>query len=349
MNNSPLREACQSLGLTDTPLVCVDRYCPSGNMYVKCEGENRLGSIKARCAFYMLHDAVKKNSVKEHPINIVESSSGNLAIALHKLSGHFGVTFLCLSDETTPESKQRELRDEGVNVRFVEKDYYPDFRSARIAAASRLGERPDCFWINQYANPANFRAHYETTGPEIWEQTKGTVQWIVISVGSAGTICGIGTFLKQVNPAVTVVGVEPLGSTSFGGRSHPYVAAGAGMLEPSELLCRYGGCIDYFAQVPDALAARECKRFEELEGFNVGLTTGHNLAVASLLCKRTSSPVVVVSADSGKHYEAPIRKLLELTPRKLGKVSLKRYVGSQKAKSQRILILTTRIDLDESR
>ncbi len=328
MGNNLLHEECQRFGLTDSPLIPVNRYCPRGNMFVKCEGENRLRSIKARSAFYMLHDAVQKYTVTGQQICIVESSSGNLAIALHKLSGHFGVSFLCLSDKTTPVSKQRELLEEGVNVQFIPKGDYPDFRSARIAAASRFGEQPDYVWINQYANPANFRAHYETTGPEIWEQTKETVRWIVISVGSAGSICGVGKFLKQVNPDINVVGVEPLGSTSFGGRSLPYVAAGAGMLGASELLRRYGSCIDYFAQVSDYLAALECRRFEELEGFNVGLTTGHNLAVASLLCRRTRSSVVVVSADSGKHYKASIKQLLGLPPRKPDEVSLQPYSGA---------------------
>ena len=328
MNNRPLRKACHNLGLTDTPLVCVDKYCLSGNMFVKCEGENQLGSIKARAAYYMLHGAVIKNTTNDQMINIVESSSGNLAIAIHKLSGYFGVNFLCLSDKTTPVRKQKELHEEGLNVRFIQKGDYPDFRSARIASASRLGKQPGFFWLNQYANPMNVRAHYETTGPEIWEQTKGTVRWIVISVGSAGTICGIGRFLKQVDSSVKIVGVEPLGSTLFGGKSHSYIAAGAGMLGPSEILLRYGNCIDYFSQVSDTIAAWECKQFEKREGFNVGLTTGHSLAVGSLLCSRTRSPVVVVSADNGNCYEDSIRHLLESRQQKADEISLKRYRGA---------------------
>jgi len=102
-----------------TPLVCANRYSPAGNVFLKLEGENLFGNIKVRCAFYMLQDIANQNSGCTHAVNVVESSSGNLAIALHKLSDHFNVNFLCLSDRTTPENKQKELLDEGINHREI--------------------------------------------------------------------------------------------------------------------------------------------------------------------------------------------------------------------------------------
>lgn len=305
-----------------TPLVCANRYSPAGNVFLKLEGENLFGNIKVRCAFYMLQDIANQNSGCTHAVNVVESSSGNLAIALHKLSDHFNVNFLCLSDRTTPENKQKELLDEGINVQFVEKMGYPDFRTARISKAKELHEKFDYIWVNQYENPANAQAHYETTGPEIWEQTQGNIDWVVVSVGSGGTISGISKYLKQKKPSINIVGVEPLGSTSFGGESHPYVSAGAGMLGPSELLKTYLKYIDYYAQVSDILAAMECKKVEKLEGVSVGLTTGHCLAVASQLQTKPNDTVVVVSADSGRHYNTTFTNLIESAPENLSGPSI---------------------------
>lgn len=311
-NKSDIFKEFNSFQFVKTPLVCVNRYVPAGNVFLKLEGENLFGNIKARCAFYMLQDIVNQRSGSSHSINVVESSSGNLAIALHKLSNHFNVHFLCLSDRTTPESKQKELLDEGVNVEFVEKMGHPDFRTARISKAKELHEKSDYIWVNQYENPANAQAHYETTGPEIWEQTQGNIEWVIASVGSGGTISGIAKYLKQKKPTINIVGVEPLGSTSFGGESHPYVSAGAGMLGASKLLKAHLKYIDYYAQVSDILAAMECKKFAEHEGISVGLTTGHCLAVASQLTNRPNETVVVVSADTGIHYKKTINNLVEL-------------------------------------
>lgn len=313
MNSNALSKY-KEFGFVKTPLVCVDRYCDTGNLYIKLEGENLFGNIKGRCAFYMLEDAVSKYYDGGQPINIVESSSGNLALALHRLSGRFNVNFLCLSDRTTPKDKQKDLLGEGVNVHFVPKKKHVDFRSARISMAKELHEKSEYIWINQYNNSANAQAHYQTTGPEIWEQTNGDLDWIVLSVGSGGTISGVAKYLKRQNKKINVIGVEPLGSTSFGGVNSRYVTAGAGMCGPSNLLKDHMDFIDFYVQVPDNIAAFECKKFMEYEGISVGLTTGHCLAVASTLATNLRKKVVVISPDSGEHYKDIIYNLIQKQP-----------------------------------
>ena len=294
---------------TNTPLMCAKSYWPKGNLFVKLDGNNIYGGIKSRTAFYMLKEITGKLPSTTNKLNVVESSSGNLAIALHKLSGLFNVNFLCLADKSIPESKRKELHNTGVNIQLVDKGDYPDLRSARIAKAKEIGDKKGWVWANQYANVGNFQGHFETTGPELWAQTSGAVSWVVCSVGSAGTICGIGNYLKKRNHNINIVGVEPVGSTSFGGKPGPYISAGSGMREPSELLSRFGDCIDYYSKVTDEAAAIQCNNFFKYEKISVGITTGHNLAVATEIASNTDKIVVVISADSGRHYKKEILRL----------------------------------------
>jgi len=293
----------------NTPLMCAKNYWPKGNLFVKLDGNNIYGGIKSRTAFYMLKEITDKLPSTANKLNVVESSSGNLAIALHKLSDLFNVNFLCLADKSIPESKIKELQNAGVNIQLVDKGNYPDLRSARIAKAIKIGQKKGWVWANQYANVGNFRAHFETTGAELWDQTSGALSYVVCSVGSAGTICGIGNYLKEKKHNINIVGVEPVGSTSFGGKPGPYISAGAGMRGPSELLSRFGGCINYYSKVTDESAAIQCINFFKYEKISVGITTGHNLAVATEIASNTDKIVVVVSADSGHHYKEELKKL----------------------------------------
>jgi cysteine synthase len=299
---------------TNTPLICANRYWPKGNLFVKLDGNNMFGGIKARTAFYMLKELTDKKSLHANKLNVVESSSGNLAMALHKLSKLFDVNFLCLADKSIPKSKRIELINTGVNIQLIEKGNFSDLRSARIAKANELGQQKGWVWANQYANIGNFKGHFETTGPELWNQTSGALSWVVCSVGSAGTICGIGNYLKGKNQKINIVGVEPVGSTSFGGNPGPYISAGSGMREPSELLSRFGDCVDYYSKVTDEAAAIQCNNFFKHEKISVGITTGHNLAAANEIASKTDKIVVVISADNGCHYTEELKKLKMKTP-----------------------------------
>lgn len=301
-------------GFIQTPLFKATSYSSNADIYVKLEGQNLFGNIKSRSAFYMLNSVATEYKPVNGRLNVVESSSGNLALALHNLSDLFSINFLCLTDSTTSELKQKKLIEEGVNLKFVEIGNNLDLRTARINMARSLHAKGDFIWLNQYNNNANALAHYETTAPEIFKQANQNVDWIIVSVGSGGTISGIARYLKERDSNIKVVGVEPIGSTSFGGHDGMYITAGAGMRGPSQLLKSNFQYIDFFAQVSDETAARECNRFWEVEGVKVGLTSGHCLAVASKLSKEITGKVIVISPDSGDHYEHIIDRLLQVTP-----------------------------------
>ncbi|MBT3376926.1 MAG: cysteine synthase family protein [Lentisphaerae bacterium] len=318
----PLR-SFRDYGLGNSPLREVPHYCPNGRLFIKLEMVNPHGSIKDRTAFYLLRDIQRRGQLRSD-VTIVESSSGNLGMALGHLARDAGVRFVCLMDHSIPPEKHAELSDAGIEVEIVGRGRYPDCRTARMRRAEELGNHEGWLWTNQYANSANVLAHYETTGREIWEQTDGAVAFVVCSAGTAGTICGIGQCLKERNKHVTVVAVEPLGSTLFGGCEGDYLSVGAGLRGPSRILHRHGHVIDYFCKMDDATAIAECLRLQQAEGLDVGITTGSVLRVGSMIAsEHPEDIVVVVSPDGGEKYahlihdvspSPEVRETVRLTP-----------------------------------
>lgn len=295
-------DSFSACGLGNTPIYIPERYCPSNNLYLKLEKANPHGSIKDRTAYYIFKDLVESGRLKLG-ISLVESSSGNLGLALAYFASKLGVRFMCIVDPLIAPAKLKELEDAGVEVHVVSLEDSSDYRSARIKLAGDLDKQDDWIWTNQYDNPANFRAHYETTGPEIASQMNGQVDYVVCSVGTGGTICGIGHYLKRHNPAVKVVAVEPVGSTIFGGKSGKYLNVGAGMLHPSGIFRKYGHIVDFYCKVDDRDALQECADILEKENLSVGVTTGSVLVAASCIAARHScEKVVAVAPDGGEKY-----------------------------------------------
>lgn len=302
-------------GLGNTPLYIPEKYCPSRNLYLKLEKANPNGSIKDRTAYYILKDLVESGRLKTG-IKLVESSSGNLGLAIAYFARELGVRFVCLVDPLIAQAKLKELEDAGVEVRIVSLGNSPDYRIARIQLAGDLDKQPDWIWTNQYDNPANFRAHYETTGPEIWAQTEEQLDYIVCSVGTGGTICGVGHYLKRRNPAIKVIAVEPMGSTIFGGKPGKYLSVGAGMLQPSGIFRKYGQIVDYYCKVSDKEAIQECVDILNTENLSIGVTTGAVLVAASYLASRhPCENVIAVAADGGEKYTDLFKGIAPLSSR----------------------------------
>lgn len=290
--------------LGNTPLVCAESYCLSKNLFVKLEQHNFLGSIKDRAAYFIFRELI--DSGKLHAgIKLVESSSGNLGLSLSYFAREIGVEFTCLIDPTLPQEKVNQLQDENVPLEVVSLGKSRTYRDARILMANELDELPDWIWTRQYDNPANVVSHYKTTGPEIWEQTKHKVDIVVCSIGTGGTICGIGLFLKEMNPDIDIVAVEPLGSTIFGGIPGSYLSVGSGMSYPSLLVKNYGFVVDYWTHVADTDAVIACKQFDASENINVGVTSGAALVVALDIAQKNPDKVVVaVAPDGGESYSS---------------------------------------------
>lgn len=293
--------------LGNTPIVFANKYSSIGNLYVKLEMLNPNKSIKDRVGYYIVKDLIDTHKLKEG-VNLVESSSGNLGLSLAYFAKEVGVRFLCLIDPTIPAEKIKELEDAGAELNIVQKGNLPDYRTARIHLASELNKQRDWIWTNQYDNLANYRAHFETTGPEIWKQMNGKIDYVICSVGTGGTICGVGNFIKKCNPKIKIIAVEPSGSTIFGGQSSNYLSVGTGMVNPSGIILGFGKCIDYFCKIDDADAIQECLAFKQFQSISVGISTGSVLKVGKYLAtKYPDKNIVVIAPDGGASYETILK------------------------------------------
>ncbi len=286
----------------NTPIHHAKNYCPEGTMLMKCESQNPTGSSKDRLAYALL-DALPPHGHPDRPTLLFDSTSGNFGIAMANLVSEMDVRFMALVDETTASHKLTRLFQQGAELRVIERGPYSDGRSARIAAARELAKEPGWAWMNQYENPIGFHIHFNTTGPEVYLQSEGSVRSVVCSIGTGGTLCGIGAFLKNKDPSISVIAVEPEGSTIFGGSSGCYANAGAGMHGPSGLVQRFGGVIDSYCKVPDSAALFTCREFAMQESMSIGLTGGAAAFVGAHIARQHPMDVVVVLvADSGDAY-----------------------------------------------
>jgi len=288
-----------------TPLLRVGRVLPEGapSLYLKLEWLNPFGSIKDRTAAYLLADLDDRGLLGDR--ELVEASSGNTAIALAALAALAGTRLTVTIPDGVPQEKQVLLRMLGAEVWPTPDDLCPvdnprdgAIALARSLAASAGGDRyvmPD-----QYSNPANVRAHYETTGPEIWRQTEGRVRTFVAGYGTCGTITGVGRYLKEQDPGIRVIAVEPQKGHRLPGLKSFAEASVPEILDSS--------VIDDVIQVDDGPAYAMTKRLFREEGLMVGPSTGAIVSAVSTL--DGEGPVVGVSPDSGLKYTSFFKDIL---------------------------------------
>ena len=209
-------------GFTDiigkTPLVEVTNiekaHGLKAKVLVKLEYRNPAGSVKDRAAFYMIKEAEEKGLLKEGAV-IIEPTSGNTGIGLAAIAASKGYRAIFTMPDTMSVERRNILKAYGAEIVLTEG---AKGMKGAIAKAEELAKEIEGAYIpTQFDNPANAQAHYETTGPEIWEDTQGTVSLFVASVGTGGTITGTGRFLKEKNPSVKVVAVEPASSPVLSG------------------------------------------------------------------------------------------------------------------------------------
>ena len=301
------RQILNRFQIGNTPLVTLPGLVQRSQVSLKAEYVNPFGSVKDRTAAYLLAWAWQTYG---KDARIVESTSGNLGFALARIGDHFGIRATLVMDCSVPDDRISDLRRTGADVVVVQEPRPGmTLRDTRIAVASELDQRNGSVWLNQYDNPAGVQAHRESTGPEIWNACHGSVDTIVASVGTGGTICGIGAALREMRNPPLIVGVEPLGSTISGGQEGEYLAAGSGMRGAPGLVTEFGYLIDYFAQVPDAVAARWALMIRDRFNIEVGQTTGAAIAVAALLAERERCNVVALAPDRGSAFSTVIRRL----------------------------------------
>ncbi len=292
----------------NTPLVRLGRIHPQGNLVAKVEYTNPGGSVKDRIGLPMIERAEARGWL-EPGGTIVEPTSGNTGVGLAMAAALKGYKMIAVMADKQSKEKQDLLRAYGVEVVVCPTDVDPDDPNSYYSVADRLTrEIPGAYRPDQYSNPANPEAQYATTGPEIWRQTDGTVGVYVAGVGTGGTISGAGRYLKEQNPAVMVVGVDPEGSIYTAPTEEDvttYLIEGVGedfwpeTFDPS--------VVDRYEMVTDREAFVMTRRLAREEGLLVGGSCG--MAVVGALRIAEEFPdklTVVILPDSGRNYLSKI-------------------------------------------
>ena len=267
----------------------------------KLEYFNPAGSVKDRVARAMIDDAEARGILKPGSV-IIEPTSGNTGIGLASVAAARGYRIIIVMPETMSVERRQIMKAYGAELVLTEG---AKGMKGAIAKADELArEIPDSFVPGQFVNPANPKAHFETTGPEIWDDTDGQVDWFVAGVGTGGTVTGVGQYLKSRNPAVRVAAVEPKSSavlsTGVAG-SHKIQGIGAGFV-PDVLDTKV---YDEIIPVENDDAFRLGKEMGRSEGVLVGISSGAALWAAIELAKRPENEgksIVVLLPDTGDRY-----------------------------------------------
>ena len=300
---TPRYDNPRAFGIGETPLLHVPDLF-NAKLYLKLESANPFGSIKDRTAFFILRD-LQQTGQLDDGARIVESTSGNLGIAFCHLLKDSGVIFTCLIDETISKEKRAALHALGADTTLVALGESVDYREARMRRAAAIQSETGAVWTNQYDNDSNVFVHRDMTAEEIWRQTKGQVGVVVAPVGTGGTVCGLAAGLKAYSPDIIVVGVEPHGSTVFGGEHGNYLSIGWGLAGQSGIIRRWGGAIDYFAKVDDAETLTVARWATESLEPSIGLTgCGVIAAATAAITHFPDRNVVAVIPDNAEKYHS---------------------------------------------
>jgi len=271
----------------------------TARIFAKLEWLNPGGSVKDRIAAAMLDDAERSGLLKPGG-TIVEPTSGNTGVALAMLAAVRGYRCVVVMPEGYGEVKSRLMAALGAEVvRTPAKD----LMSGAIARAREIvASTPGAFLPNQFSNAANPRIHYETTGPEIWESAGGRVDAWVSGVGTTGTFTGVARLLRERNPELLRVAVEPQGSILGGGENGPHAVEGVGLSFFPEVLDK--GQIDEIVTIDDPTAFAMCHRLAREEGLLAGGSSGLAAAAALRIAERLGPGKVVVTLfpDGAERY-----------------------------------------------
>jgi len=277
----------------NTPLIEVEQIPenPKVKIYCKLEGQNPGGSVKDRAAYHMIRQALNRGEIGKGS-KLVEATSGNTGIALAMVANLLGVEMtLVMPDNST---RERILSMEAYGAKVILTPAEKTIEYARTLAEEMAADK-GYFMLNQFANPDNFRAHYQTTGPEIFKDTKGKITHFVSAMGTTGTIMGVSRYLKEKNPAIRIVGTQPTDGSSIPGIRRWSPEFLPKIFEPER--------VDQVIDVSEEQATAMTRRMAKEEGILAGMSSGGALHAAIELSKTLEEGLIVcITCDRGDRY-----------------------------------------------
>ncbi len=296
----------------NTPLIRLNNFSEETGCEIlgKAEFLNPGGSVKDRAALYIIKEAEEKGLLKPGG-TVVEGTAGNTGIGLAHICNARGYKCLIVIPETQSQEKIDALKTLGAEVRTVPAVPYKDPNNYVKLSGRLAAEMENAIWANQFDNLANQRAHYETTGAEIWEQTGGKVDVWVTATGTGGTLAGVAMYLKEKNPAIKTVLADPMGSGLYSYiKTGEITTVGSSITEGignTRVTANMEGApIDDAIRIEDTECVRVVYRLLKEEGLFLGGSTGINVGAAVELAKQLGPghTIVTILCDSGTRYQS---------------------------------------------
>lgn len=280
-------------GVGKTPLVRLQRLPGTTDNLIlaKLEGNNPAGSVKDRPALYMIQRAEARGTIRPGD-TLIEATSGNTGIALAMAAAIKGYRMRLIMPEHMSEERRGVMKSFGAEIVLTPK---AGGMEAAIDVAGEMAARGEGIRLDQFSNPDNPAAHYETTGPEIWRDTEGRVTHFVSSMGTTGTIMGVGRYLKEQNSAIQIIGVQPEEGSNIPGIRRWPAAYLPRIYDPAG--------VDRILDVSQTLAEQTTRELAAREGIFAGVSSGGSMAAALRLSAELSGAVIVVIVcDRGDRY-----------------------------------------------
>ncbi|GMQ28270.1 cysteine synthase CysM [Algoriphagus confluentis] len=277
----------------NTPLIQLEHVPTHSKVKILCkmEGQNPGGSVKDRAAYNMLQSALDRGEIKTGD-KLVEATSGNTGIALAMVAKVLGLDMtLIMPDNST---RERVLSMEAYGAKVILTPAAKTIEYSRTLA-EQMRDEEGYFMLNQFGNPDNYLAHYKTTGPEIWRDTQGKVTHFVSAMGTTGTIMGVSRYLKEMNPAIQIVGTQPTDGSSIPGIRRWSPEFLPAIFEKER--------VDRVIDVSQEQATQMTRRMAKEEGILAGMSSGGALHAAMELSKELEEGLIVcITCDRGDRY-----------------------------------------------
>lgn len=277
----------------NTPLIEVQNILKKDGvrLFLKLEGKNPGGSVKDRAAFNMINEALKRGDIKPGD-TLVEATSGNTGIALAFIAKLLGVNMILVMPENSTEERIKTMRAYGAELILTSSEV--GIEGARDEA-ERLHKEKGYFMLNQFANDDNWKAHYKTTGPEIWRDTNQQITHFVSAMGTTGTIMGVSTYLKEQNPDITIVGAQPKDGAKIPGIRKWPEAYRPKIFKPKK--------VDQVVEISEEEAKNTANLLATQEGVFAGMSSGGSVASALKIAQTIDKGVIVaIICDIGDRY-----------------------------------------------